>query len=265
MSETQVRPTQREQQAQARAARLQVRFEQVHRLSAQGMGVRAIGCAIGLDRKTVRKYLNTKGGLHYAPHPKRRSLLDPYADYLIKRWQAGCVNAARLFREIEVQGYRGSATTVRDFVARLRKQPSGKPVSQQRPIASSPRQLRWLLARDYEKLGQEEREDLQRLLDTFIEMHQLYTLLHTFLHMIRQRQPERLRPWMEQAESLGIPEFKSFVAGVERDYDAVKAALQLPWSQGVTEGFINKLKTLKRMMYGRAGFELLRRHMLLVA
>jgi transposase len=93
----------------------------------------------------------------------------------------------------------------------------------------------------------------------------VHALLHAFLQMVRQRQPERLRPWMEEATGSGIPELKSFVMGIERDYDAVKEALRQPWSQGPTEGFINKLKTLKRMMYGRAGFELLRRRMLLAA
>src|SRR5205085_2053421 len=82
-SEAPRRPTRRERQTEARAARRQARFEQVHQLSAQGVGVRAIGRTLGLDRKTVRKYLNTQGGLHYAPRPKRRSLLDPYADYLL--------------------------------------------------------------------------------------------------------------------------------------------------------------------------------------
>lgn len=67
---------------------------------------------------------------------------------------------------------------------------------------------------------------------------------------------------MEAALKSGIPELKSFVAGIERDYAAVKAALCLPWSQGVTEGKVNKLKTLKRVMYGKAGFALLRqRHL----
>jgi transposase len=80
--------------------------------------------------------------------------------------------------------------------------------------------------------------------------------------MIRQRKHEQLRSWMEEATSSGIPELKSFVAGVERDYDAVKAALRLPWSQGITDGKVNKLKTLKRVMYGRAGFALLRRRLL---
>ena len=76
--------------------------------------------------------------------------------------------------------------------------------------------------------------------------------------MVRERKYQKLRAWMEQAMSSGIPELKSFVAGIERDYDAVHAALRLPWSQGITEGKVNKLKTLKRVMYGRAGFALLR-------
>ncbi len=67
---------------------------------------------------------------------------------------------------------------------------------------------------------------------------------------------------MHEATKSGIAEMKSFVAGIEHDYDAVSAALHLPWSQGQTEGFVNKLKTAKRMMYGRAGFALLRQRLL---
>jgi transposase len=66
----------------------------------------------------------------------------------------------------------------------------------------------------------------------------------------------------QDAKSCGIPELKSFVAGIERDYDAVYAALRLPWSQGIAEGKVNKLKTLKRVMYGCAGFALLRQRLL---
>jgi transposase len=90
----------------------------------------------------------------------------------------------------------------------------------------------------------------------------IYVLLQTFLTIVRQRKQQELRPWMEQAIQSGIPELLSFVAGIERDYDAVQAALRLPWSKGVTEGKINKLKTLKRVMYGRAGFALLRQRLL---
>lgn len=80
--------------------------------------------------------------------------------------------------------------------------------------------------------------------------------------MVRERTHQQLRPWMEEVSQSGIPELKSFVAGIERDYDAVKEALRSPWSQGPTEGKVNKLKTIKRMMYGRAGFRLLRQRLL---
>ena len=94
------------------------------------------------------------------------------------------------------------------------------------------------------------------------EVQTVYALLHAFLKMVRERKHQELRSWMEQAIRSGIPELGSFVAGIERDYDAVHAALRLPWSQGVTEGKVNKLKTLKRVMYGRAGFALLRQRLL---
>jgi transposase len=87
----------------------------------------------------------------------------------------------------------------------------------------------------------------------------IYTLLQAFISMVRQRKHQELRGWMEQAISSGIPELGSFVAGIERDYDAVHAALRLPWSQRIKEGKVNKLK---RVMYGRAGFALLRQRLL---
>jgi len=80
--------------------------------------------------------------------------------------------------------------------------------------------------------------------------------------MLRQKQHEMLDCWLEQAHKSGIAEMRRFALGIHRDYDAVKAAIMLPWSQGQTEGQVNKLKTVKRMMYGRAGFALLRQRLL---
>ena len=94
------------------------------------------------------------------------------------------------------------------------------------------------------------------------EVQTTYTLLQTFLSMVRERKDYDLPSWMEQAANSGIPELRSFVTGIEQDYDAVHAALRLPWSQGITEGKVNKLKTLKRAMYGRAGVPLLRQRLL---
>ncbi len=90
----------------------------------------------------------------------------------------------------------------------------------------------------------------------------MYQLLQSFLHMLRQRQPESLNGWMKEARESGIKELGSFVIGVERDYDAVRAGLTYPWSQGPVEGTVNKIKTHKRIMYGRASFTLLRQKLL---
>jgi transposase len=162
-------------------------------------------------------------------------------------------------------GYRGGNTTVRAYVAHLRTSTANSSVPRsrkQRAQAVSARTLRWLLTRDKDHLNQKEQTQLDQLLQHSPEVQMIHDLLQAFLDMMRKRKPERLRAWMQAASKSGIAELKSFVAGVERDYDAVKAALRLPWSQGITEGKVNKLKTLKRMMYGRAEFPLLRQRLL---
>ena len=132
----------------------------------------------------------------------------------------------------------------------------------ERTQALSPRSLRWLLTRERKDLDQEEQAQLDQLLTVSEEVQTVQDLLHAFLSMVRERKHQQLRPWMEQASKSGIPELRSFVTGIERDDDAVREALRQPWSQGPTEGNVNKLKTIKRMMYGRAGFPLLRQRLL---
>ena len=154
---------------------------------------------------------------------------------------------------------------VRAYIAHLRATTAdGSPARsrKERAQALSPRALRWLLSRKREKLDQEEQTRLDQLLNLSPEVQTIYALLQAFLQMVRERKHQDLRSWMTQAVRCGIPELKSFVTGIEQDYDAVHAALRLPWSQGITEGKVNKLKTLKRVMYGRAGFALLRQRLL---
>ena len=135
--------------------------------------------------------------------------------------------------------------------------------SERRPFLHVP--CGFLLTRERNDLNQEEQTQLDQLLTVSPEVRAVHNLLHTFLSLMRERKHQQLRSWMEEASKSGIAELKSFVAGVERDYDAVKEALRLPWSQGPTEGKVNKLKTIKHMMYGRAGFRLLRQRLLLDA
>lgn len=89
-----------------------------------------------------------------------------------------------------------------------------------------------------------------------------YHLAQDFIEMVRERQAAVLECWLDRAVTSDIPEIGSFVAGVQRDKAAVQAALELPWSNGQVEGQINRLKLIKRSMYGRANFDLLRQRVL---
>lgn len=251
---------------QARLLRKWKVYQRIHELHATGMSLRKIGEELGLARGTVRKYF------HQAPEPPRppprplrASKLDPYEDYILTRLSQGCLNAAQIHREITEMGFSGGRSNVKAYVAHLRTSTADgtRPNKRaERAQALSPRALRWLLTRERKDLDECEQAQLDQLLQVSEEVQMLQTLLHTFLSMVRERNFQQLRSWMEEAIKSGIPELKSFVAGIERDYDAVKEALRSPWSQGPTEGKVNKLKTIKRMMYGRAGFRLLRQRLL---
>src|SRR5512135_1238434 len=255
-----------QRKSQARLLRKWKLYERVQELHTSGMSLRKIGEELGLARNTVRKYFRQSPEPPLpTPRPLRASQLDPYEDYLLQRWSQGERNAAQLYREIRERGYAGSASMVRAYLAHLRTTTAdGSPPHsrKERAKAVSPRALRWLLARKRDDLDQEEQARLDQLLHLSPEVQTVYALLQAFLKMVRQRKHQELRSWMEQAIRSTIPELKSFVVGIERDYDAVHAALRLSWSQGMTEGKVNKLKTLKRAMYGRAGFALLRQRLL---
>ncbi len=255
-----------QRKSQARLLRKWKLYQRVQELHAAGMSLRKIGEELGLARNTVRKYFRQPPDPPLpTPRPLRASQLDPYEDYLLDRWSRGERNAAHLYREIRERGYPGSASMVRAYVGHLRMTTAdGSPPRsrKERAKAVSPRALRWLLARKRDDLDQEEQARLEQLLNLSPEVQTVYAFLQAFLKMVRQRKHQELRSWMEQATRSGIPELGSFVVGIERDYDAVYAALRLPWSQGITEGKVNKLKTLKRVMYGRAGFALLRQRLL---
>jgi transposase len=253
-----------------RTERKQLLIDQVKRMQKQGHSSHEIADSLHLARNTVRKYLRLEGPVQPTPRTRRLSQLDPFYDSLTERWNEGCTNAHQLFTELQEKGYRGGETTVRSFVARLRKGLSGmarppkyaKKGTSSSASPTSPRELSRLLSKREEDLTSDEKGDLARLLESSGEVKQVHQLLQAFLQMLRERRPERLNGWMKNARESGIKELKSFVAGIERDYDAVRAGLTFPWSQGPVEGTVNKIKTHKRLMYGRASFTLLRQKLL---
>ena len=90
------------------------------------------------------------------------------------------------------------------------------------------------------------------------ELRAVYLLSQEFVRMLKERQAEALDSWLKRAKACHVTELTSFVNGIRRDYAAVRAAFCLPWSNGITEGHVNRLKFLKRQMFGRAHLDLLR-------
>jgi transposase len=244
-------------------------YEQIRALDAAGFTKLDIAQLVGVSRPTVYRYLNlNEPPDRRRPHRAGRGVLESYEAYLHERWAQGCRNRSRLFREIRVQGYQHGASTVFRFLQRRARDPSLATATPARSPARVPsaRHVASLLVQRPEALLDDERDYLARLGDHELTLATAYELAQAFAVMVRQRPGEdHLKTWLAQAAASGIQELAGFARGVAEDQAPVEAALTLPWSNGQTEGQVNKLKLLKRQMYGRASFEFLRRRRLLAA
>jgi transposase len=265
-----------EEASRQRHERFRERYEQVQDLANKRVAPTEIAKRLGVSRQTVYKYL-----VMDRPPERKGSriaafdLLAPFRPYLLRRWNEGIRQGQQLWREVVSQGYRHSRRSVERFVGQLRRE-TGQPFKfrQAAPaplydpkeeIRSSPltalQAARLFLSKDEERRPKE-RALLERLCRANPSIEQTYQVTAAFCQMLRTRQGARLDDWIKQAEEAGIPELRSFAKSLLKDCDAVKAGLTLEWSQGQTEGQIHRLKFLKRQMYGRASFPVLRQRVL---
>ena len=256
-SETNLVPWQRRAEAasqQKHASKVE-RYEQMRTLRAAGFTVLDIAQIVGATRRTVYRYLALEGPPE-RPQPRRsgRRVLAPYEPYLIQRWAEGYRNRSRLFREIRLLGYQHSARTVSLFLKRLEQEPSASAVASSRRTGTrvpSARYVACLLVWRKDQLPEEERDYLRRLCDQEPTIALAYVLAQEFAQMARKRTGQRFDAWLTRATTSGITELARFARGLTGDRAAVEAGLSLEWSNGQTEGQVNRLKALKRQMYGR--------------
>jgi transposase len=267
--------------AQQGAAQRQERRQQMHAqvwaLHRQGWTVPAIAQHVGLSLRTVQRDLQT------ATFPGRkqrsdcgRSLLDPYKTTLLERWNAGCHTARRLCADLRHRGYVGSYTLVAIYVQRLRQAQGlasgqrGSPLSLPRVAAAlytplTPRRATWLVLRRGKPRTDEEAHQLRLLRTQHAELTEAITLAQDFAHLVRQRRAAQLEAWLERATASTVSALQRFASGLKDEYAAIKAGITRRWSNGPTEGQINRLKMLKRQMFGRAGLDLLSRRFVLAS
>jgi len=265
-----VRPPTRAQLAKeaSRSRRLE-RYKQVAELHQEGVSMRDIARRMGMHRGTVRKFL------HAGQFPERAmrkyvKRTDRFVDHLRHRWEEGCHNAVRLAEELVEQGFQGSYSAVRRRVAAWREPGSPhtrgpKPAlkEQSPPQAPSPNQAAWLLLWNSENRSAEENAFVDALWQECPRLKNGTDMAQEFVRMVHDRKPDLLDDWIQRTHGAEVPyELAGFADGLLQDHAAVKAGLTLEWSNGQVEGQINRLKMIKRQMYGRAGFDLLRQRVL---
>ena len=234
-----------------RRAGREARYEQVMERCEQGLTAQEIGCQLGMSERTVQKWKASGTFREAKKRRKKHSEFDIFAPYVLKRWQ-----------EIQKQGYTGSERTVyrhRETLKQASVQTSLKPDRLHTFTAST---AVWLFVRDKKSLDEIEQEDLATFCQASPTLKRTYDLVQDFMQMVRKREGHRLDAWLERVASSDLAELQSFAAGVEKDKAAVKAGLTWSINNGQVEGQVTKLKLIKRSMYGRAGFPLLRQRVL---
>lgn len=249
------------QQVEARlVTRTRERFAAVQQYRRRGDSITAIGRELELDRRTVRRFANAESLEELLTTTRaRESLLDAYKPYLHQRFNSGHTDAAALTSEIKELGYRGSAKTVRRYLQPFRATLTAPPPL---PMPPSVRQVTGWLTRHPDSLNEDERLDLKQVLNRSQPLATTHQQVHEFADILTNRRGHRIQEWMRQVQTSGCAALRSFASGLANDLDAVIAGLTLEYSSGAVEGNVNRIKTIKRQMYGRASFDLLRKRIL---
>jgi len=266
---------------QARRAKRYARYQDVRMLSEQGVSIREIARQLKLSRQVVRRFLRAEEfpEMASARRGPRGSILNQYKPYIFQRWQQGCRNSVQLYDEIKARGYSGSTSLLRNFLARVRKKHGEAGSAEALPFDTStngieipvdlppktrvmrrisPTRASWLIISQKERLDEQQCKSVEQIRQGHPDLEMSYQLGQGFVMMLTERRCADLDAWLIQAEHCGLPEFKKMAKGIRLDYAAVKAAFSSEWSQGQVEAQVNCLKLQKRMVFGRANFDLLR-------
>jgi transposase len=264
-----------QEQAERRRQRRLATYEQVCQLHQEGWSLSAIAQQVGLDRNTVQKYVSAPAFPERQARPPRASVLDAYKPYILKRWNEGCHTGVEIWRDLEEQGAECKASTVFRYISRLR-QAHGLPPKKRVGTTegevvdrgggrATPRSLAWAVLRRPEKQDAAEQQRIADLRALHPVLDEAVQLTQEFAGLVRERQAAQLDGWLERARASKAGAFRSFAASLRRDEAAVRAGMSLSWSTGPVEGEINRLKLIKRTMFGRAKLDLLRQRVLYAA
>lgn len=254
---------------ECRCRRLAV-YEQVKRLRCEGLPLCQIAARLKIHRNTVRRLVRADSFPESYTPAKGSGPLDGFIDYLKDRWNQGCQDAPQLYHEIHSRGFAGSIYMVRRHVAAWRKSPAGAQTPQPagtgapaRPWRPAARNVAWLLLQPSKARSRQQQDLLDALLQRWPLLAENVALIHQFAAIFATHSVADLEAWVQLAHEPSIEgELQRFADGLRHDWPAVVQAVLQPWSNGPVEGQVNRLKLIKRQMYGRANFDLLRARVL---
>jgi transposase len=238
------------------------RYRQAMGLRKQGMIVKEIAKRVGLGRRTIQRWVKEETYVETNYHHSHRSSFDAYAPYVKQRWESGCHNIQQIWREIQARGYPHSDRALRAHLEPLRGKVKGDFLEASSLDRFSAKAATWLFIRHLADLNEKEREELVTIRQGSETAETIYQLGQAFLQMVRTLGGEHLERWLRSVRACHIPELHRFANGIERDKAAVLIGLTLSHNNGQIEGQVTRIKLIKRMMYGRAGFALLRQRVL---
>jgi transposase len=226
-------------------------YQQLIHLREEGFTQKEIVRRLGMAERTVRHWL-TRGIPYASPklRSKRRRGFDPYATYVRERFSQESRNGLQLWRELQTRGYQGGSRVVYRFLAQLKQGSATRGGKTQRSQAApdssveqwTAKQAVWWFIRGPSDLKEKEHQALAAIRQASPTLDTVYELAQDFMQMLRRREGQRLDVWLGQVRASHIPELQRFARSIQRDKDAVLAGLTEPWSNGVVEGKIDKLK-----------------------
>lgn len=237
--------------------------DRVRELARNGYSTSAIAKETGKSYGTVKKYSNE----NFNP----ASVI--YGDKLNSKLKAhtqeidAMLRKGHQFKEIlaalRLKGYDGAISTLKMYATRERR--LMKAATEKSLENTELLERKWitkLLYHSLEKVSEITQEQLRRVVREYPVIGNILDIVHDFKDILSSKRVRKLKGWMKRALLLGVDEIDSFVNGISRDLAAVKNAILLDYSNGLAEGSVNRLKVIKRIMYGRCSFSLLRNKLL---
>ncbi|MES2653389.1 MAG: ISL3 family transposase [Bacteroidota bacterium] len=245
---------------------LKRRFDEMKKLQTEGLSANKISAQLHMSRSTVRKYLQTDSLTRKSYGTER--MTENHFDYIRKRLQEDpSLYLKTLWTELRSLGYNGGYSTLSEAMAyygiRIGKKVREPGSPRQSGSFFKPSSTSMIFLKPESKLNAGEKHLLDKVCGISSELKQALSLTRTFRSIMENKNGDQLGTWIENVKSAGISEINTFANGLLKDYRSIENALTLPWSNGPVEGNVNKLKTIKRQMYGRASFDLLRKRLVL--